>query len=151
MIARVLALAFVALVLCAVGLEAVLAQKDKDTKKDDADVTTKIKKLLKERVDTLSDATKMAIAQYEAGALDIRLLAEIQVQAVRANLDLQNPEERLTALRQLQTSVEKTHQISQAKYKAGLTPALEVAYSKAIVLEVQIALLREEVKAKAQK
>lgn len=165
MFASSLEFAFIAIVLCAIGLDAGGAQKDRKAERTEvhkgaiasnppneaADIAAKLKKLIKERVDTLSKAAQSAVTQYESGAADFGRVAGIQRAALKANLDLQGPGERLAALRKLEALTAASFKIAEAKFSGGLVPGIDVAQAKAVMLEVQIELLREELKAKGQR
>lgn len=112
----------------------------------------KIKSMQKERLEVLSEAVQFSIAQYREGKISFTTVAQIERDVFKATIDLhESPEERMAALRNLQAVVVHIYHIAETRYKTGNTTKIDVNQAKAVMLEVQIEVLREELKAKAQK
>jgi hypothetical protein len=124
-------------------------QAKADEPKDKAD---EIKTLLKEKCDLLEKAMLILTKQYHDGTIPFTALAQVERDAVRATLDLdEGPEKRLAALKKLQKNAEDTVSIAETNLKLGLTTGADLLQAKALLLEVRIEVLRNKQKAKSSK
>jgi outer membrane protein TolC len=109
----------------------------------------KLKALLKERVDALTEAFKIKMEEYKAGVSPLHIVLEVGTELRKAELDLyEKPEERLDALKKNLKLLQMAEGESKTKFDAGRVTKAEVAMSKAARLEAEIALLREQMKVK---
>jgi outer membrane protein TolC len=114
--------------------------------------TAEIKKLLKERRDTLAKVVKGLTDHYAQGFGDFSKVAQAQLDLLKANLDLaDNLNERIVLLRKQKELAESILKLTEKKARSGSTTSLDVLQANASLLEVQIALLREEQKVKPEK
>jgi hypothetical protein len=92
--------------------------------------------------------------QFKVGTVPFTTVAQAERGALRAILDLdEGTEKRLATLQQLRKNAEVLVEVSEKMAKAGVARITEagVLQAKAALLEVRIALLREEQKAKPRK
>jgi outer membrane protein TolC len=117
------------------------------------DKAAELKKLLRERRDTLAEVVKVLQEQYKAGrVMDFAKLAQAQREAAKAALDAADtPKERLAALTDFQKVAEANLRLAEAQVQAGFGAPTDVLQAKALLLEARIEILREELKAKPAK
>jgi outer membrane protein TolC len=122
------------------------------TSEKDKDKVGEIKTLLKERRDTLQKVVGIYVEQYREGRTNFYTVAHAECEAFRAALEVdESPEARLAMLKQHLESAKAFLQYAEEGTKAGRGSQLDALNAKAIVLEAQIELLREELKAKQSK
>ena len=86
---------------------AAIQAQPKPEPKGDSDKPAKIKTLLKERHDLLTQVAAKVIEQYKAGTVEFAKIAQAERDLLRATLELEeSPEKRLAALRQHQKTAE---------------------------------------------
>jgi hypothetical protein len=117
-----------------------------------ADKAKEIKALLKERRDTLNMVADLSVALYKVGVADISRVFQVQRDALRAMLDVEeDPAARITMLRDFLKVAQAVAKIAEQRVNSRTRAQDEVLQAKALVLEVRIELLREELKAKPGK
>ena len=122
------------------------------TSEQDKDKAVEIKKLLKERRDTLQKVVSMLVEQYRAGFTDFQALAHVEREAFRAALEFEEESEaRLAVLKKHHEQAEAVLKYVEEAFKGGRTNEVTVLRAKSFALEAQIELLREELKAKQNK
>ena len=122
------------------------------TPEKDKDKAAKIKTLLKERRDTLQKVADIYVEQYKVGVVDFQAVAHFQHEAFRAALEVEEePEARLAVLKKFHEHAKAVLKYVEDAFKGGRINQVDVLKAKAVVLEVQIELLREELKAKQSK
>jgi hypothetical protein len=108
--------------------------------------------LLVARHEVLRKTVMVALAQYKAGVIDFTRVVQAERGLLKAGLELPQPsEKRLAALRDFRDLAKDTLEITQARHKAGTVSQLDVLEAEAMLLEAQIALLREQAKARPDK
>jgi RNA polymerase sigma factor (sigma-70 family) len=116
------------------------------------DKDAEVKKLLKERYETLAEAADLLGIQYRQGSVKFETFAAARRDALHASLDLfESPKERISALSKLLEAVTRDFEMAQNSYEVGKATKIAVNQAKAIMLEARIALLREENKASPKK
>jgi hypothetical protein len=111
-----------------------------------------LNRLLVARHEVLQQTVKVALAQYKAGIVDFTRVVQAERGLLNAGLELpQPPEKRLAALRDFRDLAKNTLEITQARRKAGTVTDLDVLEAEALLLEAEIALLREQAKARPGK
>jgi outer membrane protein TolC len=122
------------------------------TPEKDKDKAAEIKTLLKERRDTLQEFVKYLVAQAENGRIDFFAVVQAKREALRATLEVDEaPEVRLAALKDYLETAKASLKLAEQGFKAGQVSQVDALKAKAIVLEAQIELLREESKTKQSK
>jgi outer membrane protein TolC len=122
------------------------------TPEKDKDKAAEIKTLLKERRDTLQEVVKQVIEMYTQGAIVFVAVAQVENEAFKATLEFaEGSEARLAALKKHYETRKAILRIAEGRFKAGQDNQLGALQAKALVLEAQIELLREESKAKQSK
>jgi multidrug efflux pump subunit AcrA (membrane-fusion protein) len=118
----------------------------------DAKPSAKLLELLKERQKSLDEAASQSMKMYQNGTTTLENVLELQRAALEASLDLCDTDtDRLAVLRKLVMLAETFHRIVEAQREAGKASPVDVLQARALVLELQIRLLREEEKARAKK
>jgi hypothetical protein len=124
-----------------------IARAEDPTKK-----AAELKSLLEERHKLLFQTMEARIEEFKAGAnSSIALMVQVQRELLQATLDLQTSEERKANLQkclEMATSVADT---AAARHKAEKLGRADLMQAKAMVVEVRIELLRDEMKAKPRK
>lgn len=113
--------------------------------------SAKLKELLKERHAVLTKAAEALEKRWKTGPLDKGLSSRTVMLAHRAALQAgleyhQSPAERIDLLRKYLNVAEKFLALAEAEHKAGEALSSDVLQARAMVLDVQIRLLREEEK-----
>lgn len=143
---------FLGLLGCCLFLGATANGQQKPPPKEASDRAAEIKALLKERQNTLSKLVAQLRAQYQAGTVDLSRVVQAERDFLKATVDLDdNPEKRLAALRKALETVKQIAQIAEAKSKAGIVGPADVLQARAVLLEVRIELLRQELKSQLGK
>jgi hypothetical protein len=116
---------------------------------DDPKKGAEIKALLKERQALLKKVLTHMQARYAVGAADFSMVAQAELDALKATLDVvEDPKERIAALQQHQKTAKEIVQLAEEKFKVGASTEVDVLQAKAILLAARIELLREEQKTK---
>jgi hypothetical protein len=108
-----------------------------------------IKSLLKERHDALKEVLDILARQLRMGKVQFDSYARAQRDALRAAADLADtPKDRIAALRGIEDVAKANEEFFEVRAKSGFvaTPT-DLLQAKAMRLEAQIELLREELKA----
>jgi outer membrane protein TolC len=117
-----------------------LAEEPKDTR---------LKELLKERVETLRKVVEIVSQQYKLGGVGIGQVVQAQQSLLRAELDLcDSDKERIAVLEKLVSLMKDHEKIAAARFKSGDGRQGEALMAKATRLDAEIALERLRVKAK---
>jgi len=116
------------------------------------ELKAELKPLLKRRLDALSDGVKLATIQYQQGKIQFSTVAQLQREAGMANLALcESRTQRIAGLKALNAQTVNSFKVADAKFQSGSATKIDRDHAEAIMLEVQIELLREELKSGAQK
>jgi outer membrane protein TolC len=108
-------------------------------------VAAQIKELQQERAKLLDDAVKMLNTQYQTGAVAFAELRAAEREWLEARLDAaETPQQRLTALNELQESAKELVKTVEVRFNSGLVSQVDLVRAKAWRLEVQIKLLCEK-------
>lgn len=116
------------------------------------DKANNLKTLLKERRDLLSDiATQMTEAYLLLGAkISLHEVILAERDSLNADLDcFEKPEERIQAIEKHKKVADSLNKAATANFAAARQPKYVVLQARAYVLEVQIELLKERKKKKA--
>jgi multidrug efflux pump subunit AcrA (membrane-fusion protein) len=118
----------------------------------DAKPSAKMLELMKERQKVLTEASRVNLKMYQDGAVALSAVMPVERALLEASLDLcETNADRLDLLRKSVVQAEHFHRLVDARVKVGQAPPTEALQTRALVLEAQIRLLREEEKAKANK
>ena len=144
---------FYALLLMGLLAPGALAQAQaKPEAKADPDKPADIKSLLKERHMVLSKAVTLLTDLYQFSRVGYADVLQAQRDLVRATLDLEEePEKRIELLQQSEKIAKATLAIAEAMFRTARTNELPVFRAKALVLEIQIEIRREQAKIKRRK
>jgi outer membrane protein TolC len=133
-------------------LESAAQAQPKPEPKGAAEKAAEIKTLLKERHMLLTKVVAQVTDQFKNGALEFTTVAQAQRDLLRATLDLEEDlEKRIALLQEGEKLAKGTVAIAETRFKSGQGRECDVLQAKVMLLEVQIALLREEGKIKPQK
>jgi outer membrane protein TolC len=127
-------------------------KEGKDNSPRVTDKAAQLKKLLRERRDTLDEIARRLLLQYQNGQVDFVKLVRAELAAIKATLQLsETHEERVAALQKYVTTAEKLLRMAETRAKAGLGSPVDLLEAKNLLLEARIELLKEELKVKAPK
>jgi hypothetical protein len=114
--------------------------------KGEPSLAREIRALQKMRCDALADVVKTLSVLFTEGKIKFNTMTNAELDALRGILDIRyNPDDRIAVLLDIKALAEENQKIAEARSKAGAVLKSEVLLANAIVLEVRIALLREEV------
>jgi hypothetical protein len=117
-----------------------------------SDKAAKIKTLLKERHDLLTKVVAQVTDQYNLGAVDFESVAQAEQELLKATVELEEVrDKRITLLQEDQKLAEVIVAIAERWSKSAQGGKVDALRAKAILLEVQIELLREEEKVEPRK
>jgi hypothetical protein len=137
---------------CCLLLGATAEGQQKPPQQKPSAEATELEALLKERHNTLSKLVALLTAQYQAGTVDFGRVAEATRDFLKSAVALdENPEKRLTALREVRDTAKAIAVIAAARFKAGNVTEADMLQATAVLLEARIELLREEIKSQGPK
>ncbi len=119
------------------------------TESSSSDKAAELKALLKERRNTLNNIVDLRFQRWQAGKDVLEVVLKAQRELLRANLELlDDPKERMAALQDCLETAKKIQKINEEKLQAGLATQADALEAKTAMQEIQIEILREELKAK---
>jgi len=122
------------------------------TPEKEKDEATELKALLKERRDTLQKVLDFSIDLVRRGRGDLQAVVQAEHEALRATLEVdEEPQVRLAMLKKYYENAKAFLKLAEKGIELGRVSQVDVLKAKAVVLEAQIELLREELKAKQSK
>jgi outer membrane protein TolC len=122
------------------------------TPQKDKDKAAEIKTLLKERRETLQTIVDSYLDLLKTGRGSFEPVLQAKREALRATLEIDEaPEVRLAALKDYLETAKASLNLAEDGFKLRRISVVEVLKAKAIMLEAQIELLREESKTKQGK
>jgi multidrug efflux pump subunit AcrA (membrane-fusion protein) len=126
-----------------------ILQPAKSDVKEGKQPSTKLKELMKERHAALLKVLELRTDLVEQGRGGPEAMVQAQGDVMKSGLELAETQaERLALLRKGVETAELLHKFAETRFKAGAGPEIELLQARALVLEAQIRLLREEEKGK---
>jgi hypothetical protein len=123
-----------------------------ETPKKEKDKAAELKTLLKERRDTLQKVLDSSIDLARRGRGGLQAVVEAEREALRATLEVdEEPEVRLAMLKKCNEHAKEFFKIAEMGFENGRVSQVDLLKMKALALEAQIELLREELRAKKSK
>jgi hypothetical protein len=112
---------------------------------DAAEITTRLKKVQAERIETLEQAIEFANVRYRSGLVDIGVVVDIQPELIEAKLDVAaSPEEQIRVLKEQLQIANELHAIARVKFEQGTSPSSELLRAKAAALRIKVQLLKHQ-------
>jgi outer membrane protein TolC len=109
----------------------------------------KLKALLKERVEVLQEALRITQAEYKAGRNTLENVHESWHELFKTELELcETPVERIAVHQKILAIAQEIEKMTQEQWDAGRNTKGALLRSKAARLDVEIGLLREQMKIK---
>ena len=126
-----------------------IPKKQPADKKPDGETEAKVKQLQRERHEALTEAAKLLRQRFQNRRISVHEVMRLQLAVTESALELcDTPMERVETLRNGLKVAEQLHTITAAFAKTGQGSQDEALQSRAVVLDLQIRLLREEAKGK---
>jgi outer membrane protein TolC len=143
---------FISLLIWVLDAGAATQAQPKPEPKEASDKAAAVKTLLKERHMLLSKIVAQVTTQYQAGVTDIARVVQAERDLLRASLELEEDlEKRIGLLREGEKTAKEIVALTEARFKAATTTQVDILQAKAVLLDVQIELLRAEGKVKPRK
>jgi outer membrane protein TolC len=125
--------------------------QSKPEPKEPSDKTPEIQTLLKERHGILEKVLDLMTVQYRVGGADFAQVVAAERDVLTATLQLEeSPQKRLAALQHYQKTAKTILEVAEARFNNMVGVETDVLRAKAQLLQVQIELLREELKTKSR-
>jgi hypothetical protein len=117
---------------------------------EDPDKRAELNALIKERDETLEKVCEILLAQYSAGTVNFGRVAEAHRNLVKALLENsdETSEVRVAKLRKCRDLTEQMVKVLESHVKGGWGLESERVRANALLLEVKVEMLRQELKAK---